>query len=758
MNLLCTISELKSQCANATSIPVSCQELIFLGKAVSKKRCLLDLIDLAIYEQSEQVSDQDSLLLIDETNTQGFKLDFILNIRESQEENFGKIISLQNRKTKENSQILTRVISGMNKKLNPEPTPEGLSGSYFLKDRFRNRVAIFKPKMEEPFAPLNPKGIQAQLGTEVHPSGILSGSLYLREAAAFVVDSDGIFSVPETFLSVVEHPYFGQRRESMIKFKESESNMSQLNELQSSLFKAQNKNCMRMGSVQKMIMNNGSISNISVSKLSAFEVQKIAILDMLILNADRNEGNILFKRQKNEIKLIPIDHGLSFGKTLKIRESEVVWSSFPQIQSPLVPELVDYLNDLNPVSIAMRLKKTLSIDQKSLDLSILMGIFLKMCTKEKLTIAEMVELYYRKDDEKKSPLEKIINNVEFMTQQMRQNEEWYLSNKIVSKGRKMSKQFLNDIINKIESKSLQETKKTQITENYCTKSTFKNLNKKINKKNENKFKKFIKQSEIKNLKSIFNDDSKPKPIIISSEDPKNNFLENSNEDFLFNNSQTSTTQQKNHSELGMRLSTVESINLSENDLKIESKENLLHNLNNDESYEMSRIKSYPQETSCDKRKKTLNLDFLKNDSSESNFNPKSNPFKLKKDLNSSISTQVTSSKLSENLSKKSIFKFKSKKQKFKRSLSAFVARCSKSKKNQIKFLDNFSQVKKKIKIGTLTDLEIKNSFSEKKKTKYAKNQLKFHYFQCFLEQYLEGRRYGRTIGRARRKYTLCLKN
>lgn len=37
-------------------------------------------------------------------------------------------------------------------------TEEGISGSYFLENVNRHRVAIFKPLDEEPYAPNNPKG------------------------------------------------------------------------------------------------------------------------------------------------------------------------------------------------------------------------------------------------------------------------------------------------------------------------------------------------------------------------------------------------------------------------------------------------------------------------------------------------------------------------------------------------------------------------------------------------------------------------
>ena len=53
--------------------------------------------------------------------------------------------------------IIVRIVQGFSKGLNPVLVEEGLSGSYFLKDRFRNIIGIFKAIDEEPFTPMNPK-------------------------------------------------------------------------------------------------------------------------------------------------------------------------------------------------------------------------------------------------------------------------------------------------------------------------------------------------------------------------------------------------------------------------------------------------------------------------------------------------------------------------------------------------------------------------------------------------------------------------
>ena len=75
-------------------------------------------------------------------------------------------------------------------------------------------------------------------------------------------------------------------------------------------------------------------------------MHKIAILDIRILNCDRNDTNILVKKHnvqydtlsgpkvKKEYKLIPIDHGLSFPDNFEIYDYEVLWIDFPQTTQP----------------------------------------------------------------------------------------------------------------------------------------------------------------------------------------------------------------------------------------------------------------------------------------------------------------------------------------------------------------------------------------------------------------------------------------
>lgn len=74
-------------------------------------------------------------------------------------------------------------------------------------------------------------------------------------------------------------------------------------------------------------------------------MHRIAILDLRILNLDRNVCNILVTSEhvfcEAEMcvesdttcwKMIPIDHGLSFPDSLAVSSYEVAWLSFKQAE------------------------------------------------------------------------------------------------------------------------------------------------------------------------------------------------------------------------------------------------------------------------------------------------------------------------------------------------------------------------------------------------------------------------------------------
>ena len=88
-----------------------------------------------------------------------------------------------------------------------------------------------------------------------------------------------------------------------------------------------------------MINNTKCAADISYTLFSDFEVQKIALLDLRILNDDRNDENILYFKKNKNIQLIPIDHGLSLPDSLAVCDVNLCWLFWKQVKNPICPEL-----------------------------------------------------------------------------------------------------------------------------------------------------------------------------------------------------------------------------------------------------------------------------------------------------------------------------------------------------------------------------------------------------------------------------------
>jgi hypothetical protein len=105
---------------------------------------------------------------------------------------------------------LAAIEDGFEQGLEPALTEEGTSGSYVLKkavgEDSTSNVAVWKPIDEEPFAPNNPRGMQAPFGSNTCRPGVKSGESSLREVLAYLLDHDGFSGVPPTALVELSHP------------------------------------------------------------------------------------------------------------------------------------------------------------------------------------------------------------------------------------------------------------------------------------------------------------------------------------------------------------------------------------------------------------------------------------------------------------------------------------------------------------------------------------------------------------------------
>ena len=107
-------------------------------------------------------------------------------------------------------EIIEEVKYGFMQGLAPVLNLNGTSGTYMLRNTNKDTVALFKPIDEEAFAPNNQKGYTGKFGQETFRKGILSGEGSIREVAAYLLDKNNYFHVPETTFVEICHPTFNK--------------------------------------------------------------------------------------------------------------------------------------------------------------------------------------------------------------------------------------------------------------------------------------------------------------------------------------------------------------------------------------------------------------------------------------------------------------------------------------------------------------------------------------------------------------------
>lgn len=160
--------------------------------------------------------------------------------------------------------------------------------------------------------------------------GVVPGEACIREVAAYLLDHGGVSGVPMTTLAEARHPAFsvnGVRLNCAQGGGAIGAHSITVNSpTKSPLMK-------KAGSFQEFVRCECTMDDISPSKLSVHEVHKIAILDIRILNADRNAANLLVRRrQDNSLELVPIDHGYCLRSVSDISWMDWCWLDWPQLK------------------------------------------------------------------------------------------------------------------------------------------------------------------------------------------------------------------------------------------------------------------------------------------------------------------------------------------------------------------------------------------------------------------------------------------
>ncbi|CAE7772932.1 PI4KG4, partial [Symbiodinium pilosum] len=273
--------------------------------------------------------------------------------------------------------------------IKPLLTDDGTGATYMLRGPGSSKpLAVFKPKDEEAYAPNNPRGYQAKENSIGLRPGVLSTQQAAREVAAFLLDHKKFAGVPPTTLVHAKHEKFVNPDKNKVEWK--------------------------IGALQEFVNSCGTSGDFGMSVFSVSSVHRIGILDVRIVNLDRNDGNLLVSDSKRP-KLIPIDHGLSLPDRLEVYTTDVVWMDWPQAKKPFDKPELDYIRMLDPEKDAKNIETQLGVRRECLRLLEVTTKLLKFGAERGLTLHQIGLILYREDPDdgdgthKPSVLESIIS-------------------------------------------------------------------------------------------------------------------------------------------------------------------------------------------------------------------------------------------------------------------------------------------------------------------------------------------------------------
>jgi len=248
---------------------------------------------------------------------------------------------------------------------------EGVGGTYFVHDSNGQSVAVFKPTDEEPGAINNPK---PPLEKVLLPHG--GGAC--REVAAYLLDRNRA-GVPEThMLQGVHHKRLSYKDGHVVP---------------------------KTGSVQQFVPNMGNSSSMGSSRFTVEDVHNIGILDIRLLNMDRNEENMLVRKEADLYRLVPIDHTYILPDTLD--DIYLGWMYWRQAKVPFSENTLEYISSINLEDDA-RILCNLGIQEQCITNMRLATILLKNGAAAGLTLFQIASMICRKKKSDKSDLEVLV--------------------------------------------------------------------------------------------------------------------------------------------------------------------------------------------------------------------------------------------------------------------------------------------------------------------------------------------------------------
>jgi len=416
----CTIKDVKEKIQQIIHVPTHAMRLYFgplltSGKELPNHRTLHDA---GIYRSGETL-----LLEIKNVSSDSLTSAFS-SLRPSNDVCISS--SMMDTTPKSLRSLVSLARRGLSLGLKPDLVLDGSGGTYFLHDVRKKRIAVFKPADEEPYADNNPRGYLRQPGQPMAlREGIVPGEACMREVAAYRLDTDGFAGVPMTTLVEARHPSFhtnGSRLNcSQGGAAVGSHSITPNSPVKSSLMK-------KPGSFQEFVNCEFTMDDISPSKISVEEVHKIAILDIRIMNADRNAANLLIRRKPdNSLELVPIDHGYCLRSVCDVSWMDWCWLDWPQLKEPLSEKHQKYIQNLDIEKDARMLREQINLCEEAVDYFRASSALLKAGVAAGLTLYDIAILCCRNDNlaEEPSMMEKLFDMASELAHRAVESNRWH---------------------------------------------------------------------------------------------------------------------------------------------------------------------------------------------------------------------------------------------------------------------------------------------------------------------------------------------
>lgn len=278
-------------------------------------------------------------------------------------------------------ELVNEISDAMRTGIKPKLTEDGTGATYMLRGASSGKtLAVFKPKDEEAFAPNNPRGYVAEENSPSLRQGVCSTQQAAREVAAYLLDHKQFAGVPPTTMVHAKHPSFVNPNKKV---------------------------AWKIGAFQEFVHSQGTCGDYGRQMFSVPSVHAIGILDVRLVNLDRNDGNLLVAIENRRPKLIPIDHGLSLPDRLEVYTCDLVWMEWPQAREPFGAKELEYIRALDGARDAVSIERQVGVRRECLRLMEVTTMLLQKGAEHGLTLHQIGLIMYREDrcSEDESPVQ-----------------------------------------------------------------------------------------------------------------------------------------------------------------------------------------------------------------------------------------------------------------------------------------------------------------------------------------------------------------